>query len=321
MIDHNPDHLEFHMNAEYDYLDLLRYILEKGEDRGDRTGTGTRATFAHTLNIDLSKKFPLLTTKSVPFKSVLSELLWFIEGSGDERRLAEILHGTRDPSKKTIWSPNAEGTSGSKFKPAYPGDLGRVYGVQWRKWQHVKLKDAADHLSHPDGGITYFDARVLVEEVDQLKDVINKLKTNPTDRRIIMTAWNPGELSEMALPPCHMFVQFYLSNDRKLSAQMYQRSVDTFLGLPFNIASYALLVHMIANVIDAVPGTLTLNLGDTHIYSDHLDQVREQLTRAPRGLPTLKIKRKVDSIDDFTMDDFELIGYDPHPPIKARMAA
>ena len=309
------------MNAEYDYLDLLRYILEKGEDRADRTGTGTRATFAHTMNIELDKHFPLLTTKSVPFKAVLSELLWFIEGSGDERRLAEILHGTRDPSKKTIWSPNAEATSGSKFKPAYPGDLGRVYGVQWRSWKHLTLKDSKDHLSHESGGTTYFDAKVLVEEVDQLKDVVHKLKNNPTDRRIIMTAWNPGELSQMALPPCHMFVQFYLTNDRKLHAQMYQRSVDTVLGLPFNIASYALLIHMIAHVIDAKPGMLTMVLGDTHIYKDHFVQVQEQLMRPPRDLPKLTIKRKVNSIDDFKMDDFELVDYDPHPPIKARMAA
>ena len=309
------------MNAEYDYLDLLRTILEKGEDRADRTGTGTRATFAHTLNIELHQFFPLLTTKTVPFRAVLSELLWFIEGSGDERRLAEILHGTRDPSKKTIWSPNAEGTTGSSFKPAFPGDLGRIYGVQWRDWRHDDVLSYEDYLTHDEFGMTYFGARVRSKHVDQLAEVMHKLKTNPTDRRIIMTAWNPGELHKMALPPCHMFVQFYLSNDNKLSAQMYQRSVDTFLGLPFNIASYALLVHMISHVIGATPGVLTMVLGDTHIYKDHFTQVYEQLLRAPRALPKLVIKRQVSSIEDFKMDDFELVGYDPHPAIKAAMSA
>ena len=310
------------MSAEDDYLDLLDYILNKGEDRADRTGTGTRALFALTMNIDLADGFPLLTTKTVPFKAVLSELLWFIEGSGDERRLAEILHGTRDPSKKTIWSPNAEGTTGSSFKPAFQGDLGRVYGVQWRDWQSTTVDGYGEYLAggRPDT-TTYLNANVTTRRIDQLADVVNKLKNNPTDRRIIMTAWNPGELGQMALPPCHMFVQFYLSNERKLHAQMYQRSVDSFLGLPFNIASYALLVHALAHVIDAKPGTLTMVLGDTHIYKDHFAQVREQLSREPRSLPTLSIKRKVDSIDDFKMDDFELVGYDPHPAIKATMSA
>lgn len=299
------------------YLDILNY----GEDRGDRTGTGTRALFGTSISADLADGFPLVTTKSVPFNLVLTELLWFIEGSGDERRLAEILHGTRDPAKKTIWSPNAEYTSGSSFKPAYPGDLGRVYGVQWRSWNATRLVSSGDHLTHDDGTITYFDAKTQTKSVDQLQDVINKLKNNPTDRRIIMTAWNPGELDQMALPPCHMFVQFYLSNDRRLSAQMYMRSVDTFLGLPFNIASYALLITMIAHVIKATPGKLTICMGDTHVYKNHVEQVTEQLSRMPTALPTLKINRPVASIDDFRMEDFELIGYNPQPPIKAKMAA
>lgn len=309
---------------EDDLFDLYERIIRWGEERVDRTGVGTIALFGEQLKIDLSKGFPLVTTKRVPFKSVLSELLWFIEGSGDERRLAEILHGTRDPSKKTIWSPNAEATTGSKFQPSYPGDLGRVYGVQWRKWQHITQKGGGtspDFLTHPDGGTTYFDAKILVEHIDQLKEVIHKLKTNPTDRRIIMTAWNPGELGEMALPPCHMFVQFYLSNNGKLSAQMYQRSVDTFLGLPFNIASYALLVHMIAHVIDADVGELTLTLGDTHIYKNHQAQVVQQLNRTPHHLPQLVIRRKVTNIDDFKMEDFVLLDYNPDEAIKAPMAA
>lgn len=297
---------------EDDLLNLFGRILENGELRDDRTGTGTIAVFAEQLKIDLSKGFPAITTKKLAWKAVTSELLWFIEGSGDERRLAEILHGTRDPEKKTIWSPNAEGTTGAVFQPQYPGDLGRVYGVQWRHWQtgrNVPVTDVDGHIWH------------MPKEVDQLEDVINKLKNKPTDRRIILTAWNPGELNQMALPPCHMFAQFYLSNDNKLSCQMYQRSVDTFLGLPFNIASYALLTHMIAHVIGSGVGTLAMVLGDTHIYKDHVDQVKQMISRTPMALPQLKFNREVSSIDDFTMSDFELVGYESHPPIAARMSA
>lgn len=304
---------------ERNLLELYDRILRYGEDRADRTGTGTFSLFGEKLVIDLKEGFPLLTTKTVPFKSVLTELLWFLEGSGDERRLAELLHGTRDPAKKTIWSPNAEETKGSKFKPSKPGDLGRVYGVQWRKWQHLKLLGYGDHLSHPDGGDTYYDAKVLREELDQVKLLVNTLKTNPNDRRMVLTAWNPGELDEMALPPCHMFTQFYL-NQHGLSCQMYQRSVDSFLGLPFNIASYALLTHMIAKVIGAEVDELHMVLGDTHVYKDHLEQVKEQLTRAPRDLPTLKINRDVTDIDDFKVEDFEIVGYDPHPTIKGKVS-
>ncbi len=283
---------------EDEYKDLLDLILKRGEHRADRTGTGTKAIFGQQLRIDLQRGFPIMTTKKMGLKTILSELLWFIEGSGDERRLAEILHGTRDESKKTIWSPNAAGTTGAKFQPTYPGDLGRVYGVQWRQWQK------------PDGG-----------EIDQLADVIYKLKNNPTDRRIILSAWNPGELDQMALPPCHMFAQFYLSNDRKLSCQMYMRSIDTFLGLPFNIASYALLTHMIAHVIAADVGELVMVLGDTHIYMDHIDQVKEQLGRERFELPRLVINRQVTDIDDFKMEDFSLHGYQSHGAIAARMSA
>lgn len=297
---------------EHDLLDLYKDILHHGEDRKDRTGTGTRAVFGRSLTIDLQQGFPLLTTKFVPFKSVLTELLWFIEGSGDERRLAELLHGTRDPQKKTIWSPNAAATTGSKFQPSYPGDLGRIYGVQWRHWQKRSSQPKLDK----DGHTWYFP-----EEVDQLADVINRLKNNPTDRRIIMTAWNPGELDEMALPPCHMFVQFYLSNDRRLSAQMYQRSVDSFLGLPFNIASYALLLHMVAHVIDATVGKLHMVLGDTHLYQNHLDPVYQQLSRTPCLLPRLTINQAVRDIDDFGVEDFTLHGYQSMPAITAPMSA
>jgi thymidylate synthase len=308
---------------EAEYLDLLHHIMETGEPRADRTGTGTLATFGHTLMVDLADGFPMLTTKKLPFKTILSELLWFIEGSGDERRLAELLYGTCDPGKRTIWSANAEGTTGSAFTPAFVGDLGRVYGVQWRSWRSVTgPSQYGDHLTHDDGSTTYFDAKVNVKHVDQLADVIRKLRTNPTDRRIIMSAWNPGELDQMALPPCHMFIQFYLSNERKLHGQMYQRSVDAFLGLPFNIASYALLVHLIAQCVGAKPGQLQLVLGDTHIYKDHLDAVREQLTRIQASeLPRLVIHTNNTNIDRFKMGDFSLVGYDPQPHIPAKMSA
>jgi thymidylate synthase len=194
-----------------------------------------------------------------------------------------------------------------------------VYGVQWRHWAKYRAEQVLD--GQGPGGVDYFSESIVREEVDQLADVIQKLKTNPTDRRILLTAWNPGELDQVALPPCHMFCQFYLSNDRKLSCQMYQRSVDTFLGLPFNIASYALLTHMVAHVIGATPGMLTLCLGDTHIYMDHMEQVKEQLLRTPFAMPELKINRQVTSIDDFKMEDFELIGYESHAAIKAKMSA
>lgn len=297
--------------VEKDYLSLCEKILSEGEKRGDRTGTGTISLFGERLVINLNEGFPLLTTKNVPFKAVLSELIWFLEGSSDERRLAEILHGTRDPSKKTIWSPNAESTTGSKYTPKYPGDLGRVYGVQWRNWATGKNIPTKDK----DGHVWY-----LPEYVDQIDNIVQKLKNIPTDRRIILSAWNVGELDEMALPPCHMMAQFYVRNGDKLDCQMYQRSVDTFLGLPFNIASYALLIHILASEADLTPGKLTMVLGDTHIYSDHVEQVNEQLSRTPRVLPDLIVSDTM-TLSHLKMEDFALIGYDPHPAIKARMAA
>lgn len=306
-------------NAETEYLNLAQYVLDKGEERLDRTGVGTKAVFGQTLNIDLNDGFPLLTTKMVPFKSVLSEAIWFVEGSQDERRLAEILYGDRSTEKKTIWTDNANAPywKGGTF----PGDLGRVYGVQWRDWRSAKVTNYGDYLQH-DGGqaTTYFDAKVQVTKTDQLADLIHGLKTKPTDRRHILTAWNPGELGQMALPPCHMFAQFYLSNDNKLSCQMYQRSVDVFLGLPFNIASYALLTHMIARVIGAKVGHLNMVLGDTHIYSNHFDQVKLQLSRKQLPLPTLQITADHRDIDSFKMDDFNLVGYEHQGAIKAVMA-
>lgn len=306
---------------ETDYLDLLFYILQKGEDRNDRTGTGTKAIFGHSLSIDLKEGFPLITTKKMAWKAILSELLWFIEGSGDERRLAEILHGTRDQEKKTIWSPNAEATTGSRYKPRFKGDLGRVYGVQWRDWKGYELRGYEDVLES-GGASIFFGAKVVQERVDQLHNLIESLKSDPHGRRHILTAWNPGELDQMMLPPCHMFAQFYLNNRDMLSCQMYQRSVDAFLGLPFNIASYALLTHLIANCIGSKVDTLTMVLGDTHIYKDHIDAVKTQLERDPLNPPQLLISAPIGcSIDDYTMENIHLEGYQSLPAISAKMSA
>ena len=273
------------------YLDALKFVLENGQVRDDRTGTGTIGVFGMQQRYDLSQGFPAVTTKRLAFKACASELLWFIEGSGDEKRLREILHGSRESEKTTIWTANATAPYWLP-KAQFEGDLGRVYGVQWRDF----------------GG------------VDQLHNLILGLKNDPFGRRHILTAWNPAELDEMALPPCHCFAQFYVSADRKLSCQMYQRSCDMFLGVPFNIASYSLLTHMIAQVVGLEVGEFVHTLGDAHIYKDHVEQVKEQLSREPLPLPTLWINPNINVIDHFTMEDFRLDGYNCHPPIKAPMA-
>jgi len=299
------------------YHDLLRHILDNGEIRDDRTGVGTISVFGHNLRFDLSEGFPAITTKKLAWKACVGELLWFIEGSGDERRLAEITHGTKEAAV-TIWTPNALAPYW-KTKAEFEGDLGRVYGVQWRKWrtpvQH-KQEVFTDEFGtrYNRHGSTHF------KEIDQLKNLIKGLKNDPFDRRHIITAWNPGELDKMALPPCHMMAQFYVSKDNKLSCQMYQRSVDTFLGLPFNIASYALFTHMIAQVCNLGVGELIMCLGDTHIYKDHVDQVKEQLSREEFDLPTLQLNPLIDDIEKFTMNDIKLEGYQCHGSIKATMA-
>lgn len=277
------------------YLDLLQKILDTGIDSSDRTGVGTRSLFAEQLRFDLKAGFPAVTTKKLAWKPMVAELLWFIEGTGDERRLAEIQHGTRRPEKTTIWSANA---NADYWKPnaRYEGDLGRVYGVQWRNWRKV------------DGWKT----------VDQLKNLVDGLKNDPNGRRHIITAWNPGELDLMALPPCHMMAQFYIRNNQ-LSCQMYQRSCDAFLGLPFNIASYALLTHLIAKTISAEVNELIITLGDVHIYNNHFDAVKTQLTRTGYPLPTLQIAEGVD-IWNAKLDDLSLINYQHHPAIQAEMA-
>jgi thymidylate synthase len=276
------------------YLDLLKDILDNGDDKDDRTGVGTLSVFGRQLRFDLRKGFPAVTTKKLAWKACVGELLWFIEGSRDERRLAEITHGTRDGTV-TIWTPNAL-ASYWKPKAKFEGDLGRVYGVQWRDW--------VTNSGH----------------IDQLTKLLEGLKSDPSGRRHILSAWNVGELDQMALPPCHVMSQFYVNKKRELSCHMYQRSVDVFLGLPFNIASYALLTHLIAHHCGYKVGELVISTGDTHIYKNHVEQVKEQLSRNPLPLPTLMLPVEKKDIFEMTMNDIHLEGYNSHGPIKAEMA-
>lgn len=304
---------------EQQYLNLIRDVLENGDDRVDRTQVGTRSVFGRQIRCDLGKGFPLMTTKRTAFGPILGELLWFVEGSSDERRLAEITYGTRDPERTTIWTANAQAPYW-KDKAKFDGDLGQVYGVQWRHWNSVEVKGSEDSLSHPEGGTTLFGAKVLVQQIDQLKNIVETIKKDPANRRMVLTAFNVGEIDKMALPPCHMFAQFHVNaRTDKLSCQVYIRSNDLFLGLPFNIASYAVLTHMIAKVTDKGLGDLIITIGDAHIYKNHFDQVKEQLSRKCFEPPKLYVAMR-DSIDDFKMSDFSLEGYQCHPPIKAPMA-
>lgn len=257
------------------YLNLLEHILNDGVQKGDRTGTGTLSVFGHQMRFDLSEGFPLLTTKKLHMKSIIYELLWFLKGDTNVRYLQE--HGVR------IWNEWADEN----------GELGPVYGHQWRSWPDY------------DGGV-----------IDQIEYVLNQIRTNPNSRRMIVSAWNVAEVNKMALPPCHTLFQFYVVNG-KLSLQLYQRSADTFLGVPFNIASYALLCMMIAQVTDLEPGEFIHTTGDTHLYLNHLEQARLQLTREPRPLPTMKLNPDVKSLFDFKYEDFVLENYDPWPHIKA----
>ena len=291
------------LNADHTYTNALHEILETGELREDRTGTGTIGVFGMNLKFDLSKGFPAITTKKLAWRSVVSELLWFISGSGDERKLKELLYDDPNSDKKTIWSDNESADYWQRRKK-FKGDLGRVYGVQWRTWRA------------PVFGAN----RMGVKHVDQLVDLINNIKKDPYSRRHILSAWNPGELELMALPPCHMMAQFYVSKDNKLSCQMYQRSADMFLGVPFNIASYALFTHMVAQVCNLEVGDLIITVGDAHIYNNHFEQVKEQLSRKPLPLPTLQLNPSIDVIMDFDMDDVELVNYESHDAIKAPMA-
>ncbi len=260
------------------YEDLLRDVLETGKPKTDRTGTGTRSVFGRQLRFDLRESFPLITTKRVHFKSLAVELLWFLRGESNV--------GWMRDQGVTIWDEWADDD----------GDLGPVYGVQWRSWPT------------PDGG-----------HIDQISQVIENLKTNPDSRRHVVSAWNVADVPDMALPPCHMFFQFYVS-DGRLSCQLYQRSADMFLGVPFNIASYALLTLMVAEQVGLEPGEFIWTGGDVHIYDNHLEQVREQLSRAPFPSPRLRIRQDRASIFDYTLEDFEVLDYQHHPTIKASVA-
>lgn len=257
------------------YLELLQHILDNGTDKEDRTGTGTRSVFGYQMRFNLSEGFPLLTTKKLHLKSIIYELLWFLKGDTNVRYLQE--HGVR------IWNEWADEN----------GDLGHVYGYQWRSWPAY------------DGTF-----------IDQISEAIDQIKNNPSSRRIIVSAWNVADIPSMKLPPCHAFFQFYVA-DGRLSLQLYQRSADTFLGVPFNIASYALLLMMVAQVTGLEAGDFVHTLGDTHIYKNHFEQARLQLTREPRPLPRMIINPEVKNIFDFKYEDFQLVDYDPHPHIKA----
>lgn len=260
------------------YLDLLEHVMENGVDRMDRTGTGTRGVFGHQMRFDLSEGFPMLTTKKLHLKSIVHELIWFLAGDTNIKYLKD--NGVR------IWDEWADEN----------GDLGPVYGKQWRRWETN-------------------DGRVI----DQVSKIVDAIKTNPYSRRHIVSAWNPAEVDDMALPPCHCLFQFHVA-DGKLSCQLYQRSADIFLGVPFNIASYALLTHMMADACDLEAGDFVHTFGDAHIYSNHFEQVRTQLQRAPRELPKLKLKKNGQSVFDYIFEDVKIEGYDPHPHIAGKVA-
>ena len=284
------------------YLELLDYILRHGEDRGDRTGTGVISSFGHQIRFNLEEGFPAVTTKSLAWKGVVSELLWFLEGSDDERRLAEIRF-QKDRSEltdlsrfSTIWTDNADnqGVELGYENTSTTKKLGPVYGVQWRNWAGV----------------------------DQIKKLINDLQSNPNGRRHILSAWNVEKIDSMALPPCHVMSQFYVSTNGRLSCQMYQRSADMFLGVPFNIASYALLQSILANILNLVPGEFVHTFGDAHIYHNSIEQVKEQLSREPKKLPKLIMPNldSIDALNNYSVHDFVLEGYESHPALKAPMA-
>ena len=275
------------------YNDILRKVREEGTDREGRNGK-TRAMFALQMRFNMADGFPAVTTKKLAFNAVKSELLWFLDMKGKARASDEDLK-KMNGTERTIWTDNAE-SDYWKPKSQFPGDLGRVYGIQWRNWKK------------PDG-----------TTVDQIAGLVDKLKNNPTDRRLIVSAWNPGELDDMALPPCHMMFQCFVA-DGKLSLHMIQRSCDLFLGVPFNIASYSLLLHMLARATGLVPHEFVHTLQDAHIYHDHFDAVKEQLAREPMPLCQLWLNPEVKDIDGFTMDDIRLENYQSHPSIKAKMA-
>jgi thymidylate synthase len=308
-----------------EYHQALELILEKGKKKTDRTGVGTISVFGYQMRFDLSQGFPAVTTKKLAWKAVVSELLWFLEGSGDERRLAEILYGDREARtdhgilKPTIWTANSQADYW-KPKAKYDGDLGRVYGVQWRHWQTPIKRDHGSF--NDDFGNSYKrTGGVQLKEIDQIKDLINNLKEDPHSRRHIITAWNPGELPQMALPPCHILSQFDVT-DGKLSCQLYQRSCDFGLGIPFNIASYSLLTHMLAQICNFEVGEFVWTGGDCHIYQNHIEQIKEQLTRTPFSAPKLIMPefKNLEELLNTKPNDYILEGYKYHPSINMPMA-
>lgn len=291
------------------YLEALQYILDNGESRDDRTGTGTIGVFGYTSRYDLRNSFPAVTTKKLAWRAVVSELLWFLEGSDDERRLAEILYEDRRENladRKTIWTANADaqGKALGYTNTALVKNLGPVYGVQWRKWKQYN---------------SVMDVDV---EHDQIKTLIDGLKNDPYSRRHILNAWNVAEINKMALPPCHTMAQFHVNSKNELSCQLYQRSADMFLGVPFNIASYALLTHIIARLTGLKVGDFVHTIGDAHIYKNHVEQVKEQLQREPREHPTLMMPEfyTLDELLATVTSQYILLGYNPMDSIKAPMA-
>jgi thymidylate synthase len=299
------------------YLDALQYVLDNGQEVSDRTGTGTLSCFGMQQRYNLAESFPAVTTKRLAWRACVGELLWMIEGSGDERRLAEITHGTAE-GRTTIWTPNALAPYW-KPKAKFEGDLGRVYGVQWRHWR-TPVEHKQETFKDDFGNTFNRQSLLHIRETDQLLNLINGIKQDPHGRRHIISAWNPGELETMALPPCHMFAQFYVGKDNRLSCQMYQRSMDTYLGGPFNIASYSLLTHMIAQVCGLGVGEFIHVIGDAHIYLNHIEQVKEQLSREPFPAPQLWLNPDISDITKFTMDDIKLLNYQSHPSLPAPMA-
>ena len=295
------------------YHDLLRLVLEKGQPRADRTGTGTLSIFGAQARFDLRENFPLLTTKKLHLKSIIYELLWFLSGDSDTRYLRE--------NKVTIWNEWAD--------EKYEKDLGPVYGKQWRHWTGYSVRRIDPDANQIPLNLGEINEHANTKRVgrrdlsdhgiDQIANVIDEIRENPDSRRLIVSAWNVVDIDKMALPPCHALFQFYVQ-DGELSCQLYQRSADLFLGVPFNIASYSLLTLMVAQVADLKPGDFVHTFGDLHLYRNHLSQAREQLTRDCRPLPRMKLNPAVKNIDDFKFEDFELIGYDPHPAIKAPIA-
>jgi thymidylate synthase len=298
------------------YHDLCRHVLENGTQKGDRTGTGTVSTFGYQMRFNLQEGFPMMTTKKISFKLIATELLWFLNGDTNIKYLVDNNNHIWDDwayeKYKKSWDYSGENMKqfADKVKNSNDfakrwGELGPVYGKQWRSWEA------------PNTNKKWWEFwKKGIRIVDQISNVVEQIKKNPNSRRLMVVAYNPGEVDNMALPPCHSVFQFYVA-DGKLSCQLYQRSADTMLGIPFNIASYSLLVHMIAHVCDLEVGDFVHTLGDAHIYNNHIEQVNLQLGRDFRPLPELKIKRKINSIFDFRYEDFELIGYDPHPHIKA----